>query len=59
MLTMNQSKTPVMKSKKRPAFGESRVDDYTTGYGVVSERAQEQKQRKNILQMGSSKSNNS
>ena len=44
---MNTSKTPVMKSKKRPTFNESRVDDYTTvGYGVVSERAHEMKQRK-------------
>ena len=47
MLNMNTSKTPVMKSKKRPTFSESRVDDYTTvGYGVVSERAHEMKQRK-------------
>ena len=47
-----------MKSKKRPAFVESRVDDYTTvGYGVVSERAHEQKKR-NMLQMGSTNSNN-
>ena len=45
-----------MKSKKRPAFGESRVDDYTTvGYGVVSERAHEQKKR-NMLQMGTTQS---
>ena len=61
---MNTSKTPVMKSKKRPTFSESRVDDYTTvGYGVVSERAHEMKQRKksNLLKTQSdiSRANNS
>ena len=44
MLNIGSSKTPVMKSKKGPAFSESRVDSNTkVGYGVVSERAHEAK----------------
>ena len=38
-----------MKSMKRPAFGQSTIDDYgTVGYGVVSERANDQMKRNNL-----------